>query len=130
MLDDGSTVVVDERLLRSKLLAGLPNGMRGVATEDERLYYYHLGKKGMGFTPEDRRHIWLQVTGAQGLLNASLAQKNADYNSLIREFDTEYPTCNRHQIEVDMPRTFPDEAFFSNNKQRDEREDTLQEQLG
>ena len=29
-----------------------------------------------------------------------------------------------------MPRTFPDEAFFMNNKHREERPDTLQEQLG
>lgn len=29
-----------------------------------------------------------------------------------------------------MPRTFPDEAFFANNKEKDLREDTLQEELG
>ena len=49
---------------------------------------------------------------------------------MIGSFDTEYPTINRHQIEVDMPRTFPDEASFKNNKEKDKREDTLQEKLG
>ncbi len=29
-----------------------------------------------------------------------------------------------------MPRTFPDEDFFKNNKEKDKREDTLQEKLG
>ena len=42
----------------------LAEGKQGVAAEDERLYYYHLSKKGFGFSPEDRRKIWLQVTGA------------------------------------------------------------------
>ena len=87
-----------------------------------------MSKKG--FTPEDRRHIWLQVTGAQGLLNTSIAMKDADYETLLSSFDQGFPTANRHQIEVDMPRTFPDEAFFMNNKHREVREDTLQEQLG
>jgi len=48
-----------------------------------------------------------------------------DYFTLIEQLDTSYPTTNRHQIEVDMPRTFPDEAFFRNNKNKNEREDTL-----
>jgi len=89
-----------------------------------------MSKRGFGLTPEDRRHVWLQVTGAQGLLNASLTQRNADYMTLISQIDTSYPTTNRHQIEVDMPRTFPDEPFFKNNKERDRREDSLQERLG
>ena len=50
---------VDERYARQRQLAESPNGMPGVSTHEERLYFYHLGKKGMGFTPEDRRHIWL-----------------------------------------------------------------------
>jgi hypothetical protein len=29
-----------------------------------------------------------------------------------------------------MPRTFPDEASFRNNKEKGTREDTLQEKLG
>ena len=65
MTEDGSTMLVDERVLRQEQLAGreLNTGLRsslpGVATNEERQYYYHMGKKGMGFTPEDRRHIWL-----------------------------------------------------------------------
>ena len=72
---------------RSLKLSEPTNGLKGTATEDERLYFYHLSKKGEGFSPEVRRHIWLQVTGAQGLLNVSLAQQNADYMSLISLFD-------------------------------------------
>lgn len=79
----------------------------------------------MGLSPSQRRPVWLQVTGAQSLLNASLAQPGADYMSLLEHFDADFPTLNRHQIEVDMPRTFADEAFFSNNKERDRRADTL-----
>jgi len=58
-LEDGSTFVADERYQRQLMLAQSSNGFAGVATHEERIYYYHLGKKGMGFTPEDRRHIWL-----------------------------------------------------------------------
>ena len=78
------------------LHAESPTGQPGVATAQQRLYYYHMSKKGQGFTTEERRQVWLQVTGAQGLLNASLAQRNSDYDTLISQFDTEYPTTNRH----------------------------------
>lgn len=49
---------------------------------------------------------------------------------MLENFDGDFPTVNRHQIEVDMPRTFPDEVFFKTNKERDSRDNTLQEQLG
>ena len=73
MAEDGSSFLIEERLLRQDLIAGRSDTLAGVATDEERRYYYHMSKKGMGFTPEDRRRIWLQVTGAQGLLNTSRA---------------------------------------------------------
>lgn len=86
--------------------------MQGVATREERNFYFQLSKRGQGFTPEERRQVWLQVTGAQGLLDASYLQKNADYVTLLDQLDLDFPTQNKHQIAVDMGRTFPDEAFF------------------
>ena len=96
-----------------------------MATADERSHFYDLCKRGNGITADDRRFIWLQVTGAQGLLNASLVTPGADYWSIFEHFDEEFPTVNHHQIAVDMPRTFPDEAFFKINKESDVRENTL-----
>ena len=60
-----------------------------------------------------------------GMLNASLTGWGPDYVSLCENYDQDYPTVNRHQIEVDMPRTFPDEAYFRSNKEKDKRNDTL-----
>ena len=116
-----------EKMRKAQVLAMSPTGLPGIATPDERKYYYDLCKKGNGLSPKDRRGVWLQVTGAQGLLNASLTQHGADYMSLCENINEEYPTVNRHQIEVDMPRTFPDEAFFKSNKEKGKRPDTLQE---
>ena len=59
-----------------------------MATKEERNEYYRMSRKGEGFTAEERRLVWLQVTGAQGLMNASLAQRHADYQTLISTFDT------------------------------------------
>lgn len=62
MTEDGNAVlvdVVDERQFRIERLAGHFNTIAGVATDEERRYYYHMSKKGMGFSPEDRRRIWL-----------------------------------------------------------------------
>ena len=64
------------------------------------------------------------------MLNASLEQEGTDYVSLVEHFQSDFPTVNRHQIQVDMGRTFPDEHLFRSNKERAERQDTLQEQLG
>ena len=99
----------------------------GVATVDERRHFYELCKRGEGLSGPDRNYVWLQVTGAQGLLNHSLNTPGADYQSMLLHFDTEFPTVNRHQIEVDMPRTFPDEAFFKSNKEKEVRENTPEE---
>ena len=110
---------------KAQVLAMSPTGLPGIPTPDERKYYYDLCKKGNGLSPKDRRSVWLQVTGAQGLLNASLTQHGADYMSLCENINEEFPTVNRHQIEVDMPRTFPDEAFFRSNKEKGKRPDTL-----
>lgn len=63
-------------------------------------------------------------------MDASYLSKNMDYVTLLEQVDLSFPTQNKHQIAVDMGRTFPDEAFFQTNKQSGEREDSLQEQLG
>ena len=91
--------------------------------------YYQISKRGTGFTPEERRHVWLQASGAQKLLDFSLEHSHTSYDGLIDNYDREFPTSNRHQIAVDMPRTFPDESFFRTNKDP-KREPTLEEELG
>ena len=50
--------LADERFMRQVALSESPTGLPGVATEDERTYYYHLSKKGIGFSPELRRQVW------------------------------------------------------------------------
>ena len=85
-------------------------------SDEDREIYYQLSKRGVGFNPEERRHVWLQATGAQSLLETSLEHPHTDYDSLLDNYNRAFPTSNRHQIAVDMPRTFPDESFFKTNK--------------
>ena len=63
------------------------------------------------------------------MLDASLEHPHTEYDSIIDHYNKQFPTSNRHQIAVDMPRTFPDESFFKNNKD-ETRESTLEEKLG
>ena len=99
-----------------------------IATDEERrTYFQHL--KTRGFTPEMRREVWLLCSGArmamynsitQGVMlpsaDESLSMANEctgqDYLSLVTLYNRKYPTCNKHQIAVDMPRTFQDDSFF------------------
>ena len=69
------------------------------------------------------------MSGAQSLLDTSLEHPHSDYDSLLDNYNKAFPTSNRHQIAVDMPRTFPDESFFKTNK-NSKRKATLEEQLG
>ena len=63
------------------------------------------------------------------MIDASLDHPHTDYDSLLEKYNRDFPTSNRHQIAVDMPRTFPDESFFKSNKDSN-REPTLEEKLG
>jgi len=44
----------DEKFMR-QLKLGEPQALPGVATPEERKYYFQLSKRGQGFTPEERR---------------------------------------------------------------------------
>lgn len=46
------------------MLAHSATGRPGVATADERSYFYEVCKRGNGFSAADRCYAWLQVTGA------------------------------------------------------------------
>ena len=98
-------------------------------SKEDKETYYQLSKRATGFTQEERRHVWLQVSGAQKLLDFSLEHSHTTYDALLDNYDKDFPTSNRHQIAVDMPRTFPDEPFFKKNKDPN-REATLEEELG
>ena len=42
-----------------------------IASKEDRKIYYNLTKKWGGFTPDERRFVWLQVTGAQMAMTTS-----------------------------------------------------------
>lgn len=77
-----------------------------------------------------RREVWLVSSGARMAMYNSITMgsmlpdestsmvsavsecNGQDYLSLVTLYNRKYPTSNKHQIAVDMPRTFQDDQFF------------------
>jgi hypothetical protein len=77
-----------------------------------------LSKKEQGFTDEDRRIIWLKVTGAGAMMTHANACSQS-YDALVANCDRDFPTRNKKQIQVDLPRTFQDEVFYRVDEDED-----------
>jgi hypothetical protein len=61
--------------------------------------------------------MWLLLTGAKNAMdfnNKPFAANNETYyGNLLKYYDKEFPNPNLHQIQLDLPRTFPEEGIFS-----------------
>ena len=90
-----------------------------IATDDEKRSFFQL-LKSQGFDQGMRREVWLLCSGARMALYNRITQGTQadnelggqDYLSLVTLYNKKYPTQNKHQIAVDMPRTFQDDQFF------------------
>jgi hypothetical protein len=93
-----------------------------IATEEEKALFYQESKKGLGFTQEMRREVWLLTTGAQiarynslsafvatsaasepnnsismiNDLNQTVQTTGQDYLSLVSLYNKKFPTTNKH----------------------------------
>jgi hypothetical protein len=85
-----------------------------ILSKKEKNMLYQLSKKGMA--NDVRRGAWLVVTGAKNMMdfynNYFPGKPETYYMSLLKYNIREAPNPNIHQIQVDLPRTFPDEEFY------------------
>ena len=51
------------------------------------------------------------MTGAGAMMTHANACSQS-YDSLVENLDRDFPTRNKKQIQVDLPRTFADEDFY------------------
>ena len=60
--------------------------------------------------------MWLLATGA--LMAKNSQHKSQSYSHLIHYYNKDFPTPNYQQIEVDLPRTFPEEEYYKSKENR------------
>lgn len=63
-----------------------------------------------GFSDWERKKIWLIATGALNAMKS--CHPSSAYKQILANFNKDFPNPNLPQIDVDMPRTFPDEEFY------------------
>ena len=73
-----------------------------MSIEDQKIFWL-IFKKGVVIKDkEDRRLLWLKVSGAMQHMHF-----NKGYYEQLRDSDMNYPNPNFHQIEIDLKRTYP-----------------------
>lgn len=86
-----------------------------VASKADKKVLFEFCKTGQGFSAVQRRDAWVLATGTLQIMISSPPDYYADLVDYSQTLYQTYPSQNRHQIRLDLPRTFADEVYFSQN---------------